>query len=31
MIIGKDKEKLESSHIADGNVKLWKIEQHYGI
>lgn len=26
MIIGKDKEKLESSHIADGNVKLWKTD-----
>lgn len=26
MIIGKDKEKVESSHIADGNVKLWKTD-----
>ena len=26
MISGKDKEKLVSSHIADGNVKLWKTD-----
>jgi len=26
MIIDKDKEKLESSHIADGNVKLQKTD-----
>ena len=23
--VGEGKEKLEPSHIADGNIKLWKI------
>ena len=26
MISGKDKEKMVSSHIADGNVKRWNTD-----